>query len=1439
MKGDFTRFTFDPGKGYAQVLKQQGRVDLDADWNEASAIQAYLDRTRATDLIGLCGVPKKNAGFKVDPTPEGDDLTLSPGRIYVGGILCGIGEASYADQPHLPNPPLLIPENDRVDLVYLDVWQRHITAIEDPDLLEVALGGADTTTRVQTVWQVKVRRGVEETECDGEFRPWPPVPPLDKRGTLNTGAVVVPSAADPCLIAPGGGYRGLENRLYRVEIHDGGQLYAWPRPAGAEATAVNDITDGTELEVADWGVDGRDWQVGQMVELYSDETDTSGQTGTLARIEATDEAGSTLTLDTDVSDMVGHANRRLRRVATFKWSRDNGSVVFGIKEFVSGQPNKVRLHGLGRDQVLTLHSDDWVEVLGDETELKELPGTLTSIAADGIDEAELTLTLSRDVSGHDGESRPKVRRWDQKGAAIAVTTELIDLEDGVQIQFGGQDFQAGDYWLFAARTATGQVDVLTDAAPQGVEHAYCRLALIHWQAADSEEAPWQPTTVEDCRPTFPTLTEICAEDVCYDDSNCDAIQAETVQEALDQLCAMRDLRHHNKHLHGWGIVCGLQVECGPDDPERPGDRTTVTARPGYAIDCEGNDIVLSDEMVVPVLRMIKEWEERTGKPLLQDGEGQVCLVIERDEHGQPRIVLRPYDPKDNTLQAMLKGTLLMDFLQDCMLEPLQEIRELLFPPAEEEGKDVLVSPAERQTITLLNLIIQLWNPEHGSHVYLSHKEHEILHNLYLAIRAILQSRTFCAMFDDARPFPQYPFEEARMSTIFDRSTRNRTRLRIHPNGRLGYGVGGDNRIHVYDLRKEELVAVLEVPGGTGLIAQDVAFSENGRQLYAIATLHDKDSIFATAEIRGLVHKWRPVTILCGAQLLTMARAPGSKDTIFAVGKGTGLYVIKLGDVQPNIEPSLSFNAVGHLVVDAASRRAYASAANPDAVPTAYDRVVEIDLYKLAIVATYPLRVGDVQVTGQDDIATVPPGPAGDVGKLYAVADAQEGTQKRLFIFRVGQPHEPNVLPLPDTTIRMDYVPGSRYLMGTLEDYYLVGLVDVEQDAAVAGFQLPVQIAPLAIAVDPRPRGRWVYVVNALSPTITKVAARYMRPLDVPDDQEPPPGSQRFLRELVRYRQKIFEAFMDLVGGLLQYLKDCFCHHLLVNCPTCTADDEVYLASVTIREGEVYKVCNSSRRKYVKSFPTVGYWLSLIPIAPLIRKAVEILCCMVLPEFFGRLKVPQREAYQPPLKSVQLRQGLANLQRMDFRRRFSQVAGQVGLARAMATDWMSSTIVRPPPPREEAMLSRSDIVGQPMEEALRRAEEMQVKAKVETYDPAQGVKNLLRLSQAPLRVLPGSQITLYEQDGVVRHYALAEEPMESVEAIRTELKAQKATLAEMKTLKTTLAEMQSLLTRKDQEMLSLRDQLQALEERQVSREAELEELRRFREEVRRFMTRQDK
>src|SRR5690242_10221282 len=90
MMGDISRNTFDPRKHYAGVLQQQGRVQVDADWNEQVAIQHHRTETETRDVIGRCGAPENGGGFKIDKTPDQQDVTISPGRFYVDGVLCEV-----------------------------------------------------------------------------------------------------------------------------------------------------------------------------------------------------------------------------------------------------------------------------------------------------------------------------------------------------------------------------------------------------------------------------------------------------------------------------------------------------------------------------------------------------------------------------------------------------------------------------------------------------------------------------------------------------------------------------------------------------------------------------------------------------------------------------------------------------------------------------------------------------------------------------------------------------------------------------------------------------------------------------------------------------------------------------------------------------------------------------------------------------------------------------------------------------------------------------------------------------------------------------------------------------------------------------------------------------------------------------------------------------
>jgi hypothetical protein len=82
----------------------------------------------------------------------------------------------------------------------------------------------------------------------------------------------------------------------------------------------------------------------------------------------------------------------------------------------------------------------------------------------------------------------------------------------------------------------------------------------------------------------------------------------------------------------------------------------------------------------------------------------------------------------------------------------------------------------------------------------------------------------------------------------------------------------------------------------------------------------------------------------------------------------------------------------------------------------------------------------------------------------------------------------------------------------------------------------------------------------------------------------------------------------LAENLLQYAADCICHAFLPPCPPNPEDDRLILACLTIKNGKIINICNFSCRHYAGSFPSMYYWLSLVPIIPLFGKALQFVCC---------------------------------------------------------------------------------------------------------------------------------------------------------------------------------------------------------------------------------------
>jgi hypothetical protein len=461
MGADVSRVRFNPLRDFAGVVLQQGRLLLDADFNEFVALLDRRLRAEACDLTsfgpdpdhaGVSWVPRQTPdGFRV--TLSAGQLTIGRGRMYVDGLLAenhgrppngfdpllsertGTIDTPYTQQPYWPTPDPLPTSGNH--LAYLDVWEREVTSLEDPGLIEIAVG-VDTTARRQTAWQVRLLPDIGNATCasdDDDIPGW-----LDvirpSAGLLTTDTVEVSADDDPCELPPSGGYRGLENQTYRVEIHDGG--------------APN--------------------------------------------------------------------------TATFKWSRDNGSVAIPVVEMVS--TTVLRLASVGKDDVLRISTGDWVEILDDHYELGQKPGVMRKVT---VDDAARTITFTgviptdlRPANAADAATRHlRVRRWDQSGVvksgAGATLTDLdgsgstgligvptsastqVVLEHGLVVSFsvasgGSGHFRSGDYWIFAARTADTSVEKLDAAPPLGVHHHYARLGVVTF-----------PGSATDCRRLWPPL----------------------------------------------------------------------------------------------------------------------------------------------------------------------------------------------------------------------------------------------------------------------------------------------------------------------------------------------------------------------------------------------------------------------------------------------------------------------------------------------------------------------------------------------------------------------------------------------------------------------------------------------------------------------------------------------------------------------------------------------------------------------------------------------------------------------------------------------------------------------------------------------------------------------------------------------------------------------
>lgn len=620
MSFDNSRTIFNPFNDYSSVVMPQGRVQLDADWNEFLAEIARRIQAGALDTMGRAVYPITTPdAFYISPSTTAWVVNIGQGRMYIDGLLAenhgpigsalwdpALAELSGAPQPapasigNTPSIPFTsqpmfpaaavqtnpqikqdIPNAAGSYLFYLDVWTREVTWLEDPFTANPDYGpgmvdpgvGIDTSGRLQTVWQVRWMPAAMAGGSGPAVTCGTPdakiAYPSGSDGLLTNGVVPNTSTGDCCLTT-GSGYTGLENQFYRVQIHQGG-------PVGT---------------------------------------------------------------------------------ATFKWSRENSSVATSVTNIVQGanpggaQATVLTVASLGRDQVLNFSNGDWIELLDDNMELNGQPdpnypsgaaytfgkpGILCQI--DTVDPTTNAIYLVTPPLNNpptaSANLHTRIVRWDTSPTlttaetAVPATGTALQLENGLTVSFSttpgsNGNFLCGDFWTFSART-DGSYDQLTSAPPRGTHHHYTKLSVVAFDAAGNA------TSTPDCRTPWPSSGEndcgCCTATVGDNQTTFGAYTS--IQQAIDNLPA------------GGGTVCILPgqyyesiVLAGLTEVtlRGSGPQTTLYAppAPGGAADQSGStDTIATNSGISAIITITNSQHIQLTGFSIEAPDGMSCILLDQ------------------------------------------------------------------------------------------------------------------------------------------------------------------------------------------------------------------------------------------------------------------------------------------------------------------------------------------------------------------------------------------------------------------------------------------------------------------------------------------------------------------------------------------------------------------------------------------------------------------------------------------------------------------------------------------------------------------------------------------------------------------------------------------------------------------------------------------
>lgn len=444
IRNDASRHLFRPEDNRAprRVVPRQGQVLLDTDLSHTAELPLYRIERETAETLG----PDDRllvTGRAFEPRKSGQSIEFSRGAAYLAGTRIEIADnVTLGGQP---NPVDLQSAPGDTFAYVLKTVERYVDPVEDAAYADKALGDAEAAGRAMQDWQILILPLPDKTQCANLMHTdvWRGMA-SHSTGRLSVDVAAAATAADPCTILPEGGFSGLENLMYRVEVHGGepvaehapddGRVYGLKglklkvSRRNASTLVRIDEMSGAELRVSPPARDPRTWFApGTYAEIVTPQDD----------------------IDPTAAQAVEGGAGRLFAVTRATEDRVT----------LAATPADIAATG-------ALGNGDWFLRLWDR-----MPDGAGVVVVEDID--------------NDGRSKP------------------LDIGLGLSLTLGGGEdavFRRGDFWTFTAR-ADGSIDWPEGAfeVPHGPWRKYAPIGIFGSGHPDFK--------VEDCRIILPTLSD--------------------------------------------------------------------------------------------------------------------------------------------------------------------------------------------------------------------------------------------------------------------------------------------------------------------------------------------------------------------------------------------------------------------------------------------------------------------------------------------------------------------------------------------------------------------------------------------------------------------------------------------------------------------------------------------------------------------------------------------------------------------------------------------------------------------------------------------------------------------------------------------------------------------------------------------------------------------